>query len=65
MNIILYASLLGSLMYAQVYTYPYIAFFVGVCWLDTLGDLGMSHLKAAKKVMRYLLCTKDHMLTYQ
>ena len=30
-----------------------------------MSDLGQSHLKAAKKVLRYLQGTKDLMLTYQ
>ena len=48
-----YASLVESLMYAQVCTRPDIAFAVGM-----LGryqrNLGLDHWKAAKKVIRYL-----------
>jgi len=53
MKIIPYASVVRSLMYAQVSTRHDIAFTVGM-----LGryqkDLGMEHWKAAKRVMRYL-----------
>jgi Reverse transcriptase (RNA-dependent DNA polymerase) len=59
-----YASVVGSLMYAQICTRPDIAFAVGM-----LGryqtDPGMDHWKAAKKVLRYLQGTKDYMLTYK
>ena len=51
-------------MYAQVCTHPNIAFVVGL--LDRyFSDLGQSHLKAVKKVLRYLQGTKDIMLTYR
>jgi Reverse transcriptase (RNA-dependent DNA polymerase) len=59
-----YASVVGSLMYAQVCTRPDIAFVVGM-----LGryqtDPGMDHWKAAKKVLRYLQGTKNYMLTFR
>ena len=59
-----YASIVGSLMYAQTCTRPYINFVV-----EMLGryqsNPGMDHWKAAKKVLRYLQGTKDHMLTYR
>jgi len=48
-----YASAIGSLMYAQVYTRPDIAYAVGK--LDRyLCNLRIDHWKAAKKIMRYL-----------
>ena len=51
-------------MYAQVCTYPDIAFIVGM--LERyLSNPGMDHWKAAKRVMRYLQRTKDYMLTYK
>jgi len=59
-----YASAVGSLMYAQVCTRPYIAFVVGILG-RYLSNLGMQHWKAAKRVMRYLKRTKGYMLTYQ
>ena len=59
-----YASVVGSLMYAQVCTRPDIAFIVGVLG-RYLNNPGMQHWKAAKRVMRYLKRTKDYMLTYR
>ena len=64
MKAIPYASLIGSLMYAQVCTHSDIAFVVGVLG-RYLSDPGLSHWKVAKKVMRYLQGTKDHMLNYR
>ena len=59
-----YASVTGSLMYAQVCTRPNIVFIVGVPG-RYLSDPRQSHWKAAKKVLRYLQGTKDLMLTYR
>ena len=64
MKIVPYASLVGSLMYAQVCTRPDFAFVVDVLG-RYLSDPGLSHWKAAKKVMQYLQGTKDHMLIYR
>ena len=50
-------------MYAQVYTHPNIAFFVGVLG-RFLIDLGMQHWKEVKGVMHYLQRTHEYMLTY-
>ncbi|RDX71795.1 hypothetical protein CR513_48800, partial [Mucuna pruriens] len=51
MQKILYALIVGSLMYDQVCTRPDIAFVVGVLgWY--LSDPGMQHWKAVKRVMR-------------
>ncbi len=59
-----YASIVGSLMYAQTCTRPDISFVV-----DMLGryqsNPRMDHWKAAKKVMRYLQSTKDFMFTFR
>ena len=63
MKVVPYSSIMGSLMYAQVCTYPDIAFVVGLL-SRYLSDLGQSHWKAAKKVLRNLQGTKDLMLTY-
>ena len=64
MKTISYFPVVGSLMYSQVCTRLDIAFVVGV--LGTyLSDLGQSHWKATKKVLRYLKGTKDLMLTYR
>ncbi|XP_074299270.1 secreted RxLR effector protein 161-like [Silene latifolia] len=64
MNEFPYASLVGSLLYAQVCTRPDISFAV-----DMLGryqsNPGMGHWSAAKKVLRYLKGTWNKMLTYR
>ncbi|GJV18761.1 retrovirus-related pol polyprotein from transposon TNT 1-94 [Tanacetum coccineum] len=58
-----YASVVGSLTYAQVCTRPDIAYICGM-----LGRLqsnpGLLHWKATKKVLRYLQGTKEYKLTY-
>ncbi|WJZ95153.1 hypothetical protein VitviT2T_013943 [Vitis vinifera] len=59
-----YASVVGSLMYAQVCTHLDIAYIVGMLG-KYLSNPGMDHWKKAKLVMRYLQRTKDFMLTYQ
>nr|CAN79191.1 hypothetical protein VITISV_000233 [Vitis vinifera] len=48
-----YASIVGSLMYAQVYTRLDIAFVVGMLGRYQ-SNLGIDHWKVAKKVMRPL-----------
>lgn len=58
-----YASLVGSLMYAQVCTRPDMAFVVGVLGRYQANP-GLPHWTAAKKVLRYLQRTKDFMLCY-
>jgi Reverse transcriptase (RNA-dependent DNA polymerase) len=64
MHKIPYASLIGSLMYAQVCTCPDIAYITGMLG-RYLSNPGMNHWKAAKMVLRYLKRTKNHMLTYR
>ena len=59
-----YASTVGSLMYAQTCTRPYISFAVGMLGRYQ-SNPGLGHWKVAKKVLRYLQGTKDHMLTYR
>ncbi|XP_043699978.1 secreted RxLR effector protein 161-like [Telopea speciosissima] len=59
-----YASAVGSLMYAQVCTWPNIAYIISVLG-RYLSNLGEVHWVAVKKVMRYLQGTKDFMLTYR
>src|SRR5438270_10991178 len=59
-----YASVVGSLMYAQTCTRPDISFAVGMLGRYQ-SNPGMEHWRAAKKVMRYLQGTKDYMLTYR
>ena len=58
-----YASSVSSLMYAQVCTHLDIAFAVNALG-RYLGNPGLNHWKAMKKVMR-LQGTKDSMLTYK
>ena len=50
-------------MYAQFCTRPDIAFVVGMLGRYQ-SNLGLDHWKAVKKMLRYLQCTKDYMLTY-
>ena len=59
-----YASVIGSLMYAQVCTRPDITFIVGVLG-RYLSNPGLQHWTAAKRVLRYLKKTKDYVLTYR
>ena len=64
MDNIPYASIVGSLMYAQTCTRPDISFAVGMLGRYQ-SNPGLFHWRAAKKVLRYLQGTKDHMLTYR
>ncbi|XP_043714493.1 secreted RxLR effector protein 161-like [Telopea speciosissima] len=59
-----YALAVGSLIYAQVCTRPDIAFAVSVLGRFQ-SDAGLAHWTAAKKVMRYLLRTRDFKLVYR
>ena len=64
MKNILYASIVGSLLYAQTCTRPNISFTVGMLGRYQ-SNLGMDHWKAAKTILMHLQGTKDHMLTYR
>ena len=64
MDNIPYASLVGSLMYAQTCTRPDISFAVGMLGRYQ-SNPELFHWRAAKKVLRYLQGTKDHMLIYR
>ncbi|XP_074346621.1 secreted RxLR effector protein 161-like [Apium graveolens] len=59
-----YASVIGSLMYAQVCTRPDLAFIVGML-SRYLSKPRMNHWIVVKRVMRYLQGTKDYMLVYR
>ena len=59
-----FSSVVGSMMYTQVCTRLDIAFVIGVLG-RYFSDPGQSHWKVAEKVLRYLQCTKDLMLTYR
>ena len=58
-----YASLVGSLMYANICTRPDLAFIVGLLGRFQ-SNPGEAHWVAAKKVLRYLQRTKSYMLVY-
>ncbi|KAM1717684.1 hypothetical protein FF2_024886 [Malus domestica] len=58
-----YASLVGSLMYANVCTRPNIAYIEGILGRFQ-SNPGEAHWSAAKKVLRYLQQTKCYMLVY-
>ena len=64
MENISYASIVGSLMYAQTCTRPDISFAVGMLGRYQSNPV-LDHWKAVKKVLRYLQKTKNHMLTYK
>ncbi|XP_069146074.1 secreted RxLR effector protein 161-like [Solanum lycopersicum] len=64
MNDIPYASIVGSLMYAQTCTRQDISFAVGMLGRYQCNPR-IDHRKAAKKVLRYLQGTKDYMLTFR
>jgi hypothetical protein len=64
MKNISYASIVGSLLYAQVCTRPDIAITVGMLGRYQ-SNPKMEHWKAAKRVLRYLQGTKDYGLTYR
>ncbi|CAL9002147.1 unnamed protein product, partial [Prunus brigantina] len=59
-----YASLVRSLMYAQVCTRHYIAFSVSVLGRFQ-SNPGQAHWIAGKRVMRYLQRTNDYKLVYK
>ncbi|XP_068666524.1 secreted RxLR effector protein 161-like [Aristolochia californica] len=63
MKNILYASAVGSLMYAQVCTRPDIAYAMGML-VRYQSNPDLDYWKAAKKVMRYLQRLKDSKLMY-
>ncbi|CAL9000529.1 unnamed protein product [Prunus brigantina] len=60
----LYASLVGSLMYAQVFIRPDLAFCISVL-RRFQSNLGQAHWVTGKKVMRYLQRTKEYKLVYR
>ena len=59
-----YASIVGSLMYAQTCTKLDNIFAIRILGRYQ-SNLGLDYWKVAKKVLRYLQGTKDHMLTYR
>ena len=59
-----YASVVGSIMYVQIYTRPDIAFVVSMLGRYQSSP-SIDHWRAAKKVLRYLQGTKEYMLKYK
>ena len=59
-----YASIVGSVMYVQVYTRPDIVFVVSMLG-KYQSNPSMDHWRAVKKVLRYLQGTKEYMLMYR
>jgi hypothetical protein len=64
MKAVQYASVVGSLQYAQVGTHPDLAFVTGI--LGRYHDnAGIEHWGTVKNALRYVQGTKDLMLTYK
>ena len=59
-----YALVVGSIMYVQVCTRPYIAFSVSMLGRYQ-SNPSMDHWRAAKKVLRYIQGMKEYMLIYR
>jgi hypothetical protein len=64
MRVVLYASAVGSIMYAQVCTHPNLAFVTGMLGRYQ-SNPGPDHWKTVKKVLRYLQGTNSYMFTYR
>ena len=64
MKHVCYSLIMGSLMYAQDCTRPYISFVVSVLG-RFMSNPCLIHYQVVKKVFRYLQGTKDHMLIYR
>jgi hypothetical protein len=64
MSHVWYASVVGSLMYAMVYTRPYIAHLVGVL-RKYMSKSGKEHWTIVNMVFRYLSGTTSYGLCYQ
>ena len=63
MNMIPYASAIGSIMYAMLCTRPDIAHALSVTSRYQV-DPGLEHWKAVKCILKYLRRTKDLLLVY-
>ena len=64
MKNILFASVVGIIMYVQVCTRPDIAFDVSMLGRYQ-SNPSMDHWKAEKKILRYLQGTKEYILMYR
>ena len=63
MSTILYASAIGSIMYAMLYTRPNVSYALSVTsrFQSTYGE---DHWAAVKNILKYLRRTKDLFLVY-
>ena len=59
-----YIQVVGSIMYATLYTRPDVAFAVGLV-SRFLSNLGLSHWYAVKRILRYIKGTLKLQLCYQ
>ena len=59
-----YASTVGSLMYAMLYTRPDICYLVGMV-SRYQSNPGPKHWQAVKHILKYLQRTRDYMLVYR
>ena len=64
MSEISYASAVGSIMYAMVYTRSDVAYALGIA-SKFQADPGEDHWKAIKNILKYLRKTKDIFLIYE
>ena len=64
MSKILYASVVGSLMYTMMCTRPDISYVVGLV-SRYQSNLGQKHWMKIKRILRYLKETSNYMLCYQ
>ena len=64
MSHVLYSSVVGSFMYAMVYTRPYIAHAVGVL-RKYMSKLGKEHWTIVNREFRYFPGTTNHAMCYQ
>ena len=63
MNNVPYASVVGSLMYAMLYTWPDICFAVGLL-SSYQTNLGLAHWQAVKRIFRYLPGSSNLVICY-
>jgi hypothetical protein len=59
-----YASVVGILMYAMVYTQPKISHVVGLLSIY-MSTMGKEHWMIVKRILRYLYGTKYYSICYQ
>ena len=59
-----YASIVGSLMYAMLYTRPFICFIVGMV-SRYQSNPSLEHWTTAKNILKYLRRMRDYVLMLQ